>query len=237
MKIREEEKMDESSGDDLFDKRDFRKKKEKKRSHKSSKEKEECTKESFKKMKEEIDELRRKEVERSKELDALKEKIEKTELERAQTTLGIEYALEFDKSAYLSKGFIESAQWIKNVLAKNFIEMMNADENKKRFELFMINKKHSSHIGIRACARFNRGEECSLGKWHSTHKSELTWTGKNHQFKQQSRHNAEGSSQDTVPRRNEMRLHVCTLCLEALGSANGHSVLDCPWILKKNWNE
>jgi hypothetical protein len=60
----------------------------------------------------------------------------------------------------LSKGFIESAQWIKNVLAKSLIENMNADVNKKKFETFMMSKKESSHLGVRTCARFNRGEEC-----------------------------------------------------------------------------
>jgi len=171
MIVREEDKMDESSNEELFDKRDFRKKKEKKRSHKPTKEKEEFSKEHFKRMKEEIDELRKNELERSKELEALKVKIEKSEAERTQTAP--EYALGFDKNAYLSKGFIESAQWIKNVLAKNMNDKMNEDRQREIFETLIISKKPSSHLGIRACARYNRGEECNLGKWHATHKTSL----------------------------------------------------------------
>jgi len=60
--LRDDDKMDESSNDELFSRKDLRKKKEKKRSHKATKD--EITKESFKKMKEEIDELRKKESDR-----------------------------------------------------------------------------------------------------------------------------------------------------------------------------
>jgi len=166
--------MDENSSEELFAKRDTRKKKEKKRHHKSSRDKGENTKESFKKMKEELDELRRIETERSKELEFLKKKIEEKEMEKpiGQATKKIEYALGFDKNVYLSKGFIESAQWIKNVVAKQMTEAMNGEENKTRFEAMMISKKSSTYLGYRACARFNRNEECNLGKWHLTHKPE-----------------------------------------------------------------
>jgi hypothetical protein len=59
-------------------------------------------------MKEEIDELRRKEEERSRELEALKDEIKKNVA--VQSAIEVEYALGFDKNVYLSKGFIESAQ-------------------------------------------------------------------------------------------------------------------------------
>ena len=248
MKVRDDEKMEESSSDEIFKKRDFRKKNKKKREHRVTTEKEESIKESFKKMKDEIDELRKKELERTKELDELKKKIEKNESDKnkpeKEKEKEIEYALDFDRETYLSKGFIESAQWIKNVLAKNMNEKMNSDDNKKKFEAMRINRRQSRHLGIRACARYNRGEECSLGKWHATHNMDGIWTnhGSRHRaFReypdgQQRQHDEPGDARlTTSTRRNELRLHVCTLCLEALGSANGHSVLDCPWIMKKNW--
>jgi hypothetical protein len=235
--------MDEDT-DSLFDRKDTRKKKDKKRQHKAIKEKEECSRESFKKMKEEIDELRRREIERAKELDILKKKIEEKELnpiESAKTEE--EYALEFDKEAYLNKGFIESAIWIKNVLAKNLLEKINKDNHGVRFAALIATKKVSSYLGYRACARFNRGEECSLGKWHLTHKPDGIWTRKHLPEHRQSNNNNSSNNNDIggmepqQSKRNELRLHVCTLCLEAFGSANGHNVLNCPWILKKNWNE
>jgi hypothetical protein len=183
-------------------------------------------------MKEEIDELRKKELERSKELEALKVKIEKSEAERMQTAL--EYTLGFDKNVYLSKGFIESAQWIKNVLAKNMNDKMNEERHRERFETLIISKKPSSHLGIRACARYNCGEECNLGKWHATQKNEPNWSSKSNQFRPLRNSEDRGElRQDPSPKRNELRLHICTLCLEAIGSANGHSVLECPWIMKK----
>ncbi len=117
-------------------------------------------------------------------------------------------------------------------------EKMNSELNQEKFENLLINKKSSRHLGIRACARYNRGEECTLGKWHSTYKSESNWPS-NRASRMESLQQDQGnnSKHKHSNRRNELRLHVCTLCLEALGSANGHCVLDCPWILKKNWKE
>ena len=234
--------MDDGSNEDLFDRKELRKKKDKKRQHKTTREQENCTKESFKKMKEEIDDLRKKELERQKELDELKRKIEEREAEPAKNLIKIEYELGFEREAYLRKGFIESAKWIKTDLAKKMIEKMTDDVNKSRFESFIIAKQYSLYLGIRTCARYNRGEECTLGKWHATHRPDWIDKGsRNHQHldHQQGSHQY-GSLELETPsfrqKKNEMRLHACTLCLEALGSAHGHSVLNCPWILKKNWN-
>ena len=191
-------------------------------------------------MKDEIDELRRKETERAKELEQLKKKIEEkdavvTEKKKEKE----EFALGFDKETYLSKGFIESAQWINNVLAKTMTEKMSSIENKERFEVLLTAKRSSRYLGIRACARFNRGEECTLGKWHTTsqahpYRPDALWTKRGETLRHQ---NGGEWQHDRQPdqRRSEIRLHVCTLCLDALGTANGHSVLECPWIQKKNW--
>ncbi len=213
--------MDEDSNDDLFERRELRKKKDKKRKNTKDKEKDECSKESFKKMKAEIDELRKQEVKRQRELDELKRKIEEKSESPACTSEN-EYALDFDKNEYLMKGFIESAKWIKTDLAVRMRERMNEPSNMKKFESAMISKSSSIFLGIRTCARFNRGEECNFGRWHTTHKPD--WLS-NHAMSQQPQRE----------RKNEMRLHVCTLCMEVFGSAHGHSLLNCPWIFKKNW--
>ncbi len=238
MELRKEDKMDESSNDEMFGRRDFRKKKEKKRSHRSSKEKEEYSKESFKKMKQEIDELRKKEVERATEFEKLKKQIEWGST--SQKKEKIEYALGYDEEEYLNKGFIESAKWIKNIIAKNMSEKILQEQYKTKFFATSVSKKASTHMGIRTCARYNRGEDCNLGKWHATHKSAPLWNctdarqriGGGAQELQQ-----EPQYLDHQNKRNEIRLHACTLCLEALMSINGHSVLRCPWILKKNWSD
>jgi hypothetical protein len=234
--IRENKKMDDDH-DELFGKKDLRRKKHKKRQHK---EKDECTREGFKKMKDEIDELRRKELERARELEDLRKKIEMNEQSnKAKNGEGekekdeTEYALGFDRKCYLSKGFIESAIWIKQVLAKNLMIEIERDENKLKFTSSLISKKSSAYLGYRACARFNRGEECALGKWHMTHKPDGLWT--KHQSNQPPQKRTTERGGENV-KRNELRLHVCTLCLEAFGTAIGHSVLECPWIFKKNWS-
>jgi hypothetical protein len=97
--------------DELLSLKDGRRKKDKKRSHKQSTEKDEFSKESLKRMKEEIEELRKRENDRTKELNELKKKVENQQNQSAIES-ETEYALDFDKDAYLSKGFIESAKWI-----------------------------------------------------------------------------------------------------------------------------
>jgi len=241
--------MMDNSDEELFSKKELRKKKDKKRAR-QSKEMEDCTKESFKRMKDEIDELRKRELDRAKEFDELKRKIEEQTC-NGQIPRDDDYALKFSKDIYLSKGFIESAKWIKEFVAKNMIDAMNEEKNREKFEVLLRSKKASTYLGIRTCARYNRGEMCNYGKWHSTHKPEVHGGSSQNQLDQNSylahrlrkanltedqiREQQGPSIQDRLGRKNEIRLHACTLCMEALGSANGHSVLNCPWILLKNW--
>ncbi len=230
MTLRDNEKIDDIA-DDLLERRDMRKRKEKKRSHKHTSEKDEYAKESFKKMKEEIEEMRKREFERAKELEELKKKIEDQQNKQQVKETKPTFAIGFDKEIYMNKGFIESAKWVKEVVSKNMIEKMTSEKNKHRFEAMLITKRNSIYLGARTCARFNRGEPCNQGKWHTTHtplKPGALWT----------RHgSASDEDQRQVDRRNELRLHACTLCIEVLGAAFGHGVLECPWIMKKNWNE
>jgi len=228
--------MDEDN-EELFDKKDLRSKKDKKRIHKQSREKEECAKESFKKMKAEIDELRKREADRAKELDELRKKIEEQTLQKQKMSKEPEYTLGFNKETYLKKGFIESAKWIRDVLAKNMQEKMMNEPNKSKFELLMLAKKRSVYLGARACASFNRGEECHQGRWHITQKRESLRDRLGSRTSGELEDDSRYPSQDQHSRKSELRLHACTLCIEALGAAFGHSVLDCPWILKKNWIE
>ena len=140
----------EEENEDLFDRKDLRKKKEKKRTHKqtnSRNEKDDYAKESIKKMRDELLELRKKEADRAKEFEELKRKIEEQEKrqEKKQSNDDIlpDYVLEFNKELYLNKGFIESAKWIKDVVAKNMSEKMVSEKNKTRFEALITVKKRS----------------------------------------------------------------------------------------------
>jgi len=112
--------MMEDVADDWNNKRDNKKKRDKKRSHKEH-EKEDFAKESFKKMKKEIEEMRQRENERTKELEDLRKKINDQQ-KQSGTFQQTEYTLDFEKEKYLNKGFIESAKWIKDVLAQNMME-------------------------------------------------------------------------------------------------------------------
>jgi hypothetical protein len=94
-----------------------KKKLDKKRSHKVDKGMDECDRESLmNEMKEEIDEMRKREIEKTKELEQLKKKID--EQSKSTDVSEPKYALEFDKQSFLNRGFIESAKWIKDVLTK-----------------------------------------------------------------------------------------------------------------------
>lgn len=226
--------MMEDVADDWNNKRDNKKKRDKKRSHKEH-EKEDFAKESFKKMKKEIEEMRQRENERTKELEDLRKKINDQQ-KQSGTFQQTEYTLDFEKEKYLNKGFIESAKWIKDVLAQNMMEKMEKEENVSKFNVLMIAKKNSKHLGVRTCARFNRGEICTRGKWHSTHatpKPEALWTRHRQGINQSEQR--EISRTVDHGRSNEVRLHACTLCIEALGAAYGHGVLDCPWIKEDSW--
>jgi hypothetical protein len=218
-----------------------------KRMEKEEREMDDYNRDSFKKMKQEIEELRKKEKDREKELENLRHMIESKEKEKESKSAKIEYALGFDKDEYLKKGFIESAKWLKDVVAVNLSEKIKDEKFEAKFESILTAKKSSIHLGMRTCARFNRGEECNLGRWHMTHKEvaepmrpKQLWT-RNHQQQQfgqlPPRTYESSTGGDLNSRRNEIRLHVCTLCLDAFGAAFGHSTLNCPWILKKNWKE
>ena len=199
----------------LLTRKDSRGKKDRKRLQKEIKQKEQYTKENFKKMKEEIDELRK--------------KVDEQEKKRI-VTRDVEYALGFDKSTYLNMGFIESAQWIRTFLAKKMIEKMMEQEFEEKFRCLMRTRDGSRRIGLRTCARFNRNEECTMGRWHTTY-ADANLRGERRPEELGER------DQRRPPPRSEMRVHACTLCLEALGSINGHNILNCPWILEKNWKE
>lgn len=181
---------------------------------KSSKEKETKEQKAVDRMKHEMEEMKKK-------IDELTKLTEQTETKKEEN----DFALGFDKNEYLEMGFINSAIWITNVVAANMKERMK--ENEERWKI--LQQLKPAFTAGTPCATFNRGEPCNLGKWHSAPRKLHIKARLAEPFSHQPRSLAIQSS------REELRIHACTLCMKALGIASGHPVLDCPWILEKNW--
>lgn len=201
--------------------RDLKEKERKEHSKKAktSKEKESKEQRTVDKMKHEMEEMKK----TIAELTKLTGQSETTKSKRNE----IEYALGFEKNNYLDMGFINSAIWITNVVAVNMKERMKEDES--RWEV--LQQMKPSFTAGTPCATFNRGEPCNLGKWHSTSRKLNVKARLAEPFAPPQRNSSIQSS------REELRIHACTLCMKALGVASGHPVLDCPWILEKNWTK
>jgi hypothetical protein len=107
------------------------------------------------------------------------------------------YALDFDKQKYLDLGFLESAKWVADILAKKMLKRMETDKEKK-FSGLLKMKSNWKTIGVRTCARFNRGEYCYRGQWHTSLRR-LTGGPDGQVVEQQ--------------QREDLRIHACTLCL------------------------
>jgi len=119
-----------------------------------------------------------------------------------------ERALGFSLDKYMGLSYIEAAKWIANEIKQAFKTKME-EQPDKFFWTRLVRGKYS--MGARTCARFNRGEYCN-GKWHTLQKK----------------------SDDQEEK--ELRLHGCTLCLEALGIWSVHPVVDCLWLYERTWS-
>lgn len=120
------------------------------------------------------------------------------------------FALGFIPTLVLAKSHVDMLKWVADVLSPNM---------KKRIE------SHGDHfsiistvtgvdtVGVRTCPIFNRVEYCAL-KWH--HMTKMGKSGRS---------------------RSELRIHCCTLCMEALGIICGHPLLKCPWIYEDTWKK
>lgn len=118
------------------------------------------------------------------------------------------FALGFIPSVVLAKNHVELLKWVSDVLANSMKKRMA--EHGNHFKVIQTVSGVEA-VGARTCPTFNRIEQCSV-KWH--HMTKSTKTGRS---------------------RSELRLHCCTLCLEALGIISGHPLLRCPWIYEETW--
>lgn len=171
------------------------------------------TEESVKKLKTEMDEMR-------KTIARLSASKESTSEEKQKQ----EYALGFDPNEYLSKGFIESANWIAETIAVRMKARMNESEDK--WKVFKMVKEPDMRSLV-TCVTYNRGEFCRQGSWHTVLKrNPLEPTGAERFGRRDI---------DLGTNREELRVHACTLCWKALGVLSMHGVMNCPWIIEDNW--
>ncbi len=121
----------------------------------------------------------------------------------------VRYALGFDPVEFNKLKFTESLQWVTTTLVANMKQEM---ENYPEYFRFVKEIGNVTEIGNKACAGFNRGSVCRK-RWHSY----IRHTG----------HREEAE---------ELRLHCCVLCMEALGILSGHPIINCPWIKAVTWS-
>ena len=120
------------------------------------------------------------------------------------------FALDVIPSIVLAKPNLELLRWVSDVLAVKMKEKMKAHRDYFRAIEAVAGV---DSVGIRTCPVFNRIEYCSV-KWH--HRTKTTKAGRP---------------------RADLRLHCCTLCIEALGIICGHPLLRCPWIYEDTWKK
>lgn len=120
------------------------------------------------------------------------------------------FALGFIPSIVLAKSNVELLKWVAEVLSISMKRRMEV--HRDHFKV-ITTVKGCEAIGARTCPIYNRIEHCSL-KWHQMIKT--TKTGR---------------------QRTELRIHCCTLCLEAMGIICGHPLLKCPWIYEDTWKD
>ncbi len=120
------------------------------------------------------------------------------------------FALGFLPSVVLSKNHLQLLKWVTEVLVPKMKERMS---NHQEYFRVIVAVSGIEDVGARTCPVFNRIEYCSF-KWHC--RTKITRTGRP---------------------RADLRLHCCTLCVEALGIICGHPLLRCPWIYEETWSK
>ncbi len=171
----------------------------------------------------ESDELRKVKADlekKDKEMQELKDEMEKMKNLVAKTA----YAFDFNVERYKNMCFIDSAVYAAKDLKAAMKERMK--NSRAYFEPFQL-VRGCKQVNAKTCARFNQGSPC-YDLWHVAQKLE--------------RRPDQSTSADaqTPPRKkwvnhDELRLHCCVLCLETLEIISGHPLIRCPWIREQTW--
>lgn len=119
------------------------------------------------------------------------------------------YALGYDPESFKKMKFTESLQWVHTTLSVRLKK-----EVEKYPEFFRLTKLIGGvkDVDGKACAGYNQGVPCRK-KWHIFNRQTGRYNGV-----------------------EELRLHCCALCLEALGTICGHPLVNCPWIKESTWS-
>jgi len=146
-----------------------------------------------------------------RQLKQVTEKMEKMREEMIALENGgrVRYALGFDPVEFNKLKYTESLQWVTTYLVVNMKQEM---ENYPVYFRCIKEVGNVAEIGNKACAGYNRGASCRK-KWHVF-----------------MRHTGRGGGGS-----EELRLHCCALCMEAMGVLCGHPLIDCPWIKMSTW--
>jgi len=121
----------------------------------------------------------------------------------------VRYALGFDPVEFNKLKFTESLQWVTTTLA---VAMKQEMENFPEYFRPLKAIGGLSEVNSKACAGYNKGIPCRQ-KWHVFNRQTGSYRGV-----------------------EELRIHCCILCMEALGVICGHPVVNCPWIKEATWS-
>lgn len=122
---------------------------------------------------------------------------------------GVRYALDFDPGVFIKMKFTESLRWVTATLSPKMKERMSKFPEYFRMVQLIGN---TDDVAGKACAGYNRGSPCRA-KWHTYSRHQNTYMGV-----------------------EELRLHCCALCLDALQIISGHPLVECPWINESTWS-
>ena len=145
----------------------------------------------------------------TQEMDGMRSEIATLKMATAPKPLRI-FALGFVPSVVLAKNHVDMLKYVAEVLSINMKKRMDGFRN--YFNVIEVIRGVES-VGVRTCPIFNRIEFCPV-KWH--HMSKMAKSGR---------------------MRADLRIHCCTLCLEALGIICGHPLFKCPWIYEDTWKK
>ena len=159
---------------------------------------------------------------KDKEMQELKDEMEKMKRYAANNA----FAFEFNVERYKQMCFIDSA-----VYAAKDLKAAMKDRMKKSlgyFEPYQL-VRGCKQVNAKTCARYNQGAPC-YDQWHVNQKLER-------KPEQSTSAEAQMAPKKRWTNQEELRLHCCVLCLEALEIICGHPLVRCPWIKEQTWTK
>ena len=157
---------------------------------------------------------------KSREMQELKDEMDKMKSLAAKNA----FAFDFNVEQYKQMCFIDSAVYAAKVLKVAMKERMM--KNKSFFEPFQL-VRGCKQVNAKTCARFNQGSNC-YDQWHVNQKLER-------KPEQSTSADAQLTPKKRWSHQEDLRLHCCVLCMEALEIISGHPLVRCPWVREVTW--